>query len=44
MLTRCEIFSRVPKGEKVNVSAKELELGIGLIDRLTAEEFNPESY
>jgi DNA end-binding protein Ku len=28
----------------VNISEKELELGIGLIDRLTSEEFNPESY
>jgi DNA end-binding protein Ku len=37
-------FQQVPKGEKVNVSEKELELGIGLIDRLTSEEFNPESY
>jgi DNA end-binding protein Ku len=37
-------FQQVPKGEKVNVSAKELELGIGLIDRLTAEEFKPENY
>jgi DNA end-binding protein Ku len=34
----------VPKGEKVNLSEKELELGIGLIDRLTSEEFNPENY
>jgi DNA end-binding protein Ku len=34
----------VPKGEKVNVSRQELELGIGLIDRLTSEEFNPENY
>jgi non-homologous end joining protein Ku len=37
-------FQRVPKGEKVNVSEKELELGIGLIDRLTSEKFNPENY
>ena len=37
-------FQQVPKGEKVNVSEKELELGIGLIDRLTSEEFNPENY
>jgi len=34
----------VPKGEKVNLSEKELELGLGLIDRLTSEEFNPENY
>jgi DNA end-binding protein Ku len=37
-------FKQVPKGEKVKVSEKELELGIGLIDRLTSEEFNPENY
>ena len=28
----------------MNVSEKELELGIGLIDRLTSEEFNPDNY
>lgn len=37
-------FKQVPKGEKVNVSEKALELGIGLIDRLSSEEFNPENY
>jgi DNA end-binding protein Ku len=37
-------FKQVPKGEKVKVSEKELELGIGLSDRLTSEEFNPENY
>jgi DNA end-binding protein Ku len=37
-------FQQVPKGEKVNVSKQELELGVGLIDRLTSEEFHPESY
>ena len=37
-------FQQVPKGKKVNVSKQELELGIGLIDRLTSEEFNPENY
>ena len=30
-------FQQVPKGEKVNVSKQELELGIGLIDRLTSQ-------
>jgi DNA end-binding protein Ku len=34
----------VPKGENVKVSENELELGVGLIDRLTSEEFNPENY
>jgi DNA end-binding protein Ku len=37
-------FKQVPKGENVNVSEKELELGVGLIDRLTSEEFHPENY
>src|SRR5918992_6405568 len=37
-------FKQVPKGENVKVSEKELELGVGLIDRLTSEEFNPETY
>ena len=37
-------FNEVPKGEKVKVSEKELELGVGLIDRLTSEEFIPENY
>ena len=37
-------FSQVPKGENVKVSEQELELGIGLIDRLTSEEFQPENY
>ena len=37
-------FQQVPKDETVNVSQKELELGIGLIDRLTSEEFNLENY
>jgi DNA end-binding protein Ku len=37
-------FQQVPKGDKVKVSEKEVELGVGLIDRLTAEEFNPDSY
>ena len=37
-------FNQVPKGNDVKVSEKELELGVGLIDRLTAEEFKPENY
>jgi DNA end-binding protein Ku len=37
-------FNQVPKGQNVKVSEKELELGVGLIERLTSEEFNPESY
>jgi DNA end-binding protein Ku len=37
-------FKQVPKGENVKVSENELELGVGLIDRLTSEEFNPENF
>jgi DNA end-binding protein Ku len=37
-------FKQVPKGENVKVSQQELDLGIGLINRLTSEEFNPENY
>jgi len=37
-------IKQVPKGENGKVSEKELELGVGLIDRLTSEEFNPENY
>ncbi len=37
-------FKQVPKGEKVNVIKAGLELGIGLVDRLTSDEFHPESY
>jgi DNA end-binding protein Ku len=37
-------FKQVPKGENGKVSQQELDLGIGLIDRLTSEEFKPENY
>jgi hypothetical protein len=37
-------FNQVPKGDKVKVCEKELELGIDLIERLTSEEFHPENY
>ena len=37
-------FKQVSKGENVKVSENELELGVGLIDRLTSEEFKPENY
>jgi DNA end-binding protein Ku len=37
-------FKQVLKGDNVKISETELELGIGLIDRLTSEEFNPENY
>jgi DNA end-binding protein Ku len=37
-------FKQVPKGENVKISQMELELGVGLIERLTSEEFNLENY
>jgi DNA end-binding protein Ku len=37
-------FQQVPKSDNVKISAKELELGVGLIERLTSEEFHPENY
>ena len=37
-------FNQVPKGENVKVSETELNLGVGLIERLTSEEFKPENY
>jgi DNA end-binding protein Ku len=37
-------FKQVPKGENVTISENELELGVGLIERLTSEEFKPENY
>ena len=43
-LTRCRDFKQVPKGENVKISETELELGVGLIERLTSEEFKPENY
>ncbi len=41
---RCGTSKQVPKSENIKVSEKELELGIGLIDRLTSDEFQPENY
>jgi non-homologous end joining protein Ku len=41
-LTTVRDFQQVPKGDKVKLSEKEL--GIGLIERLTSEEFHPEIY
>jgi DNA end-binding protein Ku len=37
-------FKQVPKGEKVKISEKEVELGVGLIDRLSSKEFDPENF
>ena len=37
-------FKQVPKGENVKISETELDLGVGLIERLTSEEFKPENY
>ena len=44
MLTRCETFSRCRKATRLRYRKKEVELGVGLINRLTSEEFNPENY
>jgi DNA end-binding protein Ku len=37
-------FQQIPKGEKVKVSDTELELGVGLIERLTSEKFEPKNF
>ena len=37
-------FKQVPKSDNVKISKTELELGVGLIERLTSEEFKPENY
>ena len=37
-------FKQVPKGENVKISQGELELGVGLIDKLTSEDFHRENY
>ena len=37
-------FNQVPKGQNVKISETELELGVGLIERLTSEDFHPENY
>jgi DNA end-binding protein Ku len=37
-------FGQIPKGENVDVGKDELELAITLIDRLSAERFEPEKY
>jgi DNA end-binding protein Ku len=37
-------FKQVPKGENVKISETELELGVGLINRPTSEDFKPENY
>jgi non-homologous end joining protein Ku len=37
-------FNQVPKSSNIKVSEKELELGIGWIDRLTSEEFHSANY
>jgi DNA end-binding protein Ku len=37
-------FKQVPKGENVKISQGELELGVGLIDKLTSGDFHRENY
>ena len=36
-------FNQMPNRPEREISEKELELGVGLIERLTSEEFNPEN-
>jgi DNA end-binding protein Ku len=37
-------FDQVPKADGVRVSAQEIELGAGLIEKLSSENFEPENY
>jgi DNA end-binding protein Ku len=37
-------FDQVPKAEGIRVSSEEIELGAGLIEKLSSENFEPESY
>ena len=37
-------FEQVPKAENVRLSKQEINAGIGLIDKLTDEEFDPEHF
>ena len=37
-------FSEVPKGESADVGKEEIQLALGLIERLSSEEFDPDQY
>ena len=37
-------FEQVPKAENVRLSKQEINSGIGLIDKLTAEDFKPDEF
>ena len=37
-------FEQVPKAENVRLSKQEINAGVGLIDKLTAEDFKPEDF
>jgi DNA end-binding protein Ku len=37
-------FDQVPKGEAIRLSGGELELGRGLIEKLSSENFEPQAY
>ena len=37
-------FKQVPKARTVNLSKREVNAGVGLIDKLTAENFKPEDF
>jgi DNA end-binding protein Ku len=36
-------FDQVPKAEGIRVSSEEIELGAGLIEKLSSENFEPEN-
>jgi DNA end-binding protein Ku len=37
-------FDQIPKGESVRLNGQELNLSQGLIDRLSADDFNPDHF
>jgi non-homologous end joining protein Ku len=37
-------FDQVPKAEGVRVTSEEIELGAGLLEKLSSENFEPENY
>ena len=37
-------FEQVPKADNVKLSKQEINAGVGLIDKLTADEFMPEEF
>ena len=37
-------FDQIAKGENLRLTSEEIELGRGLIDKLSSEDFEPEAY